>query len=317
MFTVIGTTTVDQFISGLEHIPHFEGDEFTSGSLAFYRNPLQISVGGNGANTVYVLASLGLKVALCSATGTDELGEIMAGWLRVKPIDLRGLLRKDGGTAVNTIILDDDLNRIAFYYPGYFSRFRYDEIPTEVLDETRVLLITGYVLLPGFRPVGYQKLLRGAKQRGIITALDIGPAIGEPARLDELTPLLPDIDYLITNEYELSVCTGKNDVEAGARKLVAAGSPCVVVKRGKDGASLFKHQEDIHVVSFPVTAHNTVGAGDSFNAGFLYGVQQGMELWDAAYFGNAAAALVLQSGKGISGAPMLAQVQALIEEYSN
>lgn len=315
MFIVLGTTAVDQLVTGVSHLPSTEGDEFTSGSLVFCRNPLGMVLGGNGANTVYVLANLGVPTALCSATGTDELSDILVGWLQEKPIDLRGLVRKPDGTAVDTIILDDQRSRIAFYYPGYFPQYQYSEFPAELLDEANVLLITGYVLLPGFRPQGYQKLLQDARQKNIITALDIGPAIGNPAALHEITPMLPDIDYLIANEYELSVCAGVTGVTAGAQKLLDAGASCVVIKQGAEGASLFKRQHTITVDGFPVDVTHTVGAGDSFNAGFLYGVQQGMELWDAAYFGNATAALVLQSGRGIPGAPTLAQVQAWIERF--
>src|SRR5829696_601156 len=95
MFVVIGTTTVDLYISGIDKMPRFEGDEFTASSLAFCSRPLTMTLGGNGANSAYVLASLGAPTALCSAAGRDLLGDTVAGWLQAKGVDLRGFVRSE------------------------------------------------------------------------------------------------------------------------------------------------------------------------------------------------------------------------------
>jgi sugar/nucleoside kinase (ribokinase family) len=313
MIVVIGTTTVDLFIGGVEQMPQFDGDEFTSSSLAFCNRPLTMTLGGNGANSAYVLAALGAPVALCSATGLDEMGETVTGWLAEKGIDLRGFLRREAASATTTTIMDDQLNRISFYYPGIFPTLGYADLPASVLAETDTILITGYPLLPGFRLAGCTAALKAARKNGAITALDIGPAIGQPACLDEIAPLLPLVDYLITNEYELGVCTDDTEIASGAAALVNAGAQTVVVKQGRDGVTIHRADETTHVAGFPVRAEVTVGAGDSFNAGFLYAVRAGMSLPEAARFANATAALVVQTGRSVLGAPTLNDVHALLE----
>ena len=79
-----------------------------------------------------------------------------------------------------------------------------------------------------------------AKQQGIITALDIGPAIGQPVKLDEIAHLLPYVDYFICNEHELSVCCEVDETADGSQlgmaKVLTHGAGCVVIKRGAEGA---------------------------------------------------------------------------------
>ncbi len=315
MFVVIGTTTADLFISGVERMPHFDGDEFTTSSLSFCRKPLTITLGGNGANSAYVLRTLGTPVRLCSGTGTNEIGALMVDWLATRDVDLSAFLRREGATASTTTIMDDRLNRLSFYYPGLFSTYNPSDLPPAWLDGAHTLLITGYPLLPGFHGGGFAAVLQAARTRNLLTALDIGPAVDHSATLPALTPLLPLIDILFTNEYELSVATGEDDPAAGARRLLAAGATSVVVKRGQAGASLFGTDSTTHVAGFPVQASVTIGAGDSFNAAFLYAYRAGMTLPQAATFANATAALVVQGGRSVLGAPDTAAVNAFLHQY--
>jgi sugar/nucleoside kinase (ribokinase family) len=307
---IIGTTTIDLVISGMESLPRFDGDEFTASSLAFCDRPLGMSLGGNGANSAYVLGGLGAQVALCSAAGRDHLGELAVGWLEAKGVDLRGFVRSaQHSTATTTAIVDEAHNRLSFYHPGPLHDLTYNDLPAGLLDDARAVLVTGYALLPGFRPDGFAAVFRAARERDAITALDIGPAIRQPARLDELKPLLPLVDYLIANDYELSICAG----EGAAVRLLAAGAKHVIIKHGAAGASVHSADRDagVAVAGFPVDAAVTIGAGDSFNAGLLYALGRGLTPGEAVLWGNATAALVLRSGS-VLGAPSFDQVAGLV-----
>jgi sugar/nucleoside kinase (ribokinase family) len=307
MIGVLGTTTMDLIISGMASMPRFDGDEFKNSSLTYCGRPLKLMLGGNGANSAYVLAALGGESALLSAVGCDELGNVMLGWLEARGVHVDGVLRHPTeATATDTVIVDSQLHRMAFYHPGANEAYSFDHIPAAVLDALSGVLITGYTLMPKFRPQGYASLL--ARLRGRITALDIGPAIGDLATLDELRPLLPDVGYLFANAYELSVCLGHEDMERAAKALLEAGAGCVVVKRGREGAVIFQRDSMTLVPGYPVTALETIGAGDSFNAGFLYAISTGAEPADAVRFGNATAALVVSGGQSARSAPTAAQV---------
>jgi sugar/nucleoside kinase (ribokinase family) len=79
MFAVIGTTTADLFISGVARMPRFDGDEFTANNQVICGHPLTMALGGNGANSAYVLGALGAPVMLCSVGGQHRQ---QGGWLR-------------------------------------------------------------------------------------------------------------------------------------------------------------------------------------------------------------------------------------------
>jgi sugar/nucleoside kinase (ribokinase family) len=309
MFVIIGTANVDLIVSGFEQMPVVHGDEFTTDSLVFCDNPLQLVLGGNGANCAYTLAGLGAPTSLCSAVGADELGRLVEGWLAQQGVDLAALVRHPtSATAYTTIVSDRLRNRLAFHHPGALAAYGWADIPTELLSRADVVLVSSFTIMPQLRPDGFAQTLATARRHGALTALDIGPAIGAPTALAELTPLLGSVDFLIANRHELATCTGEPAVERGAQRLLAAGARCVVIKQGGSGATLFQPGSQVHIPAFDVEVDSTVGAGDAFNAGLLFARHQGATLVEAVRFGNATAALVISSGRGILGCPSLARV---------
>ncbi len=317
MFIVIGTTTVDLFISGFDKVPHFEHDEFSTSSLAWCSKPLKTTLGGNGANSAYVLAALGAQVALCSAAGQDMLGDTVTGWLRERGVVLDGFVRsRTHGTATTTSLIDDRLNRISFYHPGPLHDLHFEDSPLDLFRRATTLLITGCALLPAMHPDGFRAALSAVRGQGAATAVDIGPAVGKPVALADLQPLLPLTDYLIANVYELAICTGLETVEASARCLLDAGARTLIVKRGADGASVYRpDHETLHVAGFPVKAEVTIGAGDTFNSSLLYALSEGFDLERALAFASAAASIVVTGGRSVLGAPSRPQVEAFLRQH--
>ena len=304
MFTVIGTVTVDLFVSNLAAMPRSEGDEFTVGSLVFHDEPLRTSLGGNGANSAYALARLGSPVELVGGLGEDHLGDWMAAQLADVGVGMAGVRRFSGmGTATTLILSDLQQNRLAFHHEGANRSVDDSSIDLSVVGRSDMLLLTSYSIMPGLRPDGAVALFREARKIGTRTAVDIGPAIGEPARLEELRPLLAQTDFFICNEHELSVCTGGRVLAAGMAAILEGGAGCVVVKRGaagavvleRNGASVDTTRGPTYVPGFSVDVQTTVGAGDSFNAGFLLAVQDGASIEQAARFANAVAATVVST----------------------
>jgi len=318
-FLIIGTTTLDLLNRGIDQMPTVRGDEFTVDSLAFCHAPLQMMLGGNGAISAYVLARLGAMVKLGSAVGQDAAGDLLLGWLTAAGVDVTGLCQHStAATSTTTVISDRAQNRLAFHHAGASHAYAPAELPPALLTNATALLIASYTLFLGWRSQGFADLLHRAQAQGVITALDIGPAIGAPVTLAEVAFLLPSVDYFICNGHELSVCTNTmasdEGVAAGMRQVLAAGAGCVIIKRGAAGA-LIQRQTDTAarpIPAFPITAHGTVGAGDAFNAGLLYALGQGQPLERAVRFAHGVAALVVASTQGALGAPRLNDVQALL-----
>ena len=307
MFIVIGTATVDLFVSNFAAMPRSEGDEFTVDSLVFHDEPLRTSLGGNGANSAYSLAGLGSTVELVGGLGEDHLGDWMAAQLADAGVGMAGVRRHPGmGTATTLILSDMQQNRLAFHHEGANRTVDGDFIDSALILRSDMLLLTSYSIMPGLRPHGAVELFQRARQSDTLTAVDIGPAIGEPARLDELRPLLPYTDYFICNEHELTVCTGGAELAEGMAAILEGGAGCVAIKRGAAGAVVLQREDreatdavsagrPTFVPGFPVEVQTTVGAGDSFNAGFLLAVQDGASAEQAARFANAVAATVVST----------------------
>lgn len=319
MFACVGITTVDLFNSGIEKMPDFGGDEFTVDNLAFCDNPLQLALGGNGAIAAYVLARLGAPALLCSAVGQDQLGDLVKGWLTQAGVDTSSLLHiANAATASTTVMTDAALNRVSFHHAGASQVYNPRNLPSQIWDNVEMLLLSSYTLLPAWRPNGFAKAAAEAHAGGITTALDIGPAIGQVAQLQELQALLPAIDYFICNAHEMSVCTGSDELPTAMKMVRDAGAGAVITKQGERGAFVLQKDgsEPVQIPGFAVDAHFTVGAGDTFNAAFLFALHNRSDVPGAVRFANAVAALVVSAARGSLGAPTLENVETFLENSS-
>lgn len=317
MFVVIGTVTADLMVRSEVTLATLGGDGFRSSNLVFTDAPVNISMGGNGGNSAYALAALDVPTALCGAVGQDLLGNALVDWLQERKIDLRGLVRSASeATSSSTILMTDAANQVVFHHLGATRAPDFEDFPDQLFADASVLLVSSFSLMPKLRAGGFARALRRVKQAGGITALDVGPAIGEPVTLQELRPLLPDVDYLLANIHELAVLTHAPTWQEGAKQVLAAGVRQLVIKQGASGVALWSETSQIHVPAFQVEINISVGAGDSFNAGFLYGVQQGWEWEQALRFGNATAALVVSGSRGILDSPSLQQVESFLHAHS-
>lgn len=301
---VLGTTTVDVFLSGTDRIPCAGADEFTPESYAFLDQPFAFSLGGNGANSAFALASLGSPVLLCSAVGDDRLGALVREWLSSRRIDLTGLSRsRTRATSGTVVVTDRDRHRLSLHHPGASAELCLETVPAGAQDGAAALLISGYHLLNRLRHGGFRTLLEAFKKAGARTAVDIGPVVPPAAGAEELAPLLPRVDYLLANEYELASCLGGASIEDRCRTLLKGGVGAVVVKRGAEGSCLVSREGVVQEGGFAVQGGSTVGAGDAFDAAFLHAVLRGGPPNYCLRFADTAARMVVEKAEGILGCP--------------
>ena len=313
MFVIIGSITADVFVFSPDASIDRGADGFKTSNLIFTERPPAFLMGGNGGNSAYVSAALGIPTSLCGAVGRDLLGRTLLDWLTSRGADVDAVLRSEThATSSSIIVTTDPTSQIVFHHLGATQAVHPEHVPPPLLRQASVLLCSSFPLMTNLRPHGFARALEATRSAGGLTALDVGPAIGEPIALDELSPLLPDVDYLIGNTHELVTITEERSYESAARRLLDAGARCVVVKRGQEGAHVSCGDEQVAVPAFPVDARISVGAGDSFNVGFLYAVHRGWSAGEALRFANAVAALVVSSDRGVLGAPTLADVESFL-----
>jgi len=284
----IGGTTADIYVSA-PRFPRGIGGEFGRSTLAQCGRAALLSIGGDGGLAAFLLAKLGQPTRLYTRLGRDFWGNWLRGQLEKVGVELI-FDSVDEDSSTNVVATDSEGNRLSFFHPPVA---RYAS-PAPGPD-TRVVFIGG---CPHPDPDLIGSYLRPYRLAHVITVMDVGPAIPRAFRSDDLARLTDLLDVVTCNRAELRQLTGSTSLRRGMRILHDLGVPGVVVKAGSHG-SAFSRSGDRRPRFIPVeateTVAGTVGAGDSFNAGLLYGLANGHDLPVAVALGNRVAGAVLRA----------------------
>jgi len=290
---VVGNTSVDVLLGDVAPWP-LPGSEVIIDRYEW-------RVGGAAGNTGLALAALGVRdgqgADVIAGVGTDFLGE----WLEGALEGVARLTREPYATALTVGLTHPGGQRTFVSYLGHLVTLPHERID-QALGDSRpgdLLLLSGYFLQPELR-VKAPAILRRARDRGVLTTIDTGwPSEGWTAAVRaEVAALLPLTSTFLPNREEALGLTGAEqdgDAEAAAAELLALGAERVIVKLGPDGALLLGPQERSSRSSPSVNVQDTVGAGDTFNAGLLAGLAHGMTWAGALEPAVNAAALAISS----------------------
>jgi sugar/nucleoside kinase (ribokinase family) len=244
-------------------------------------------LGGNGANTSYTLATLGVPVRLRGAVGQDDAGGRVLDTLRGVGVDVESVERMPLPTATTVVLVAPDGSRSFLHSPGA-SR----EVFSSALDFPPApghFHLANIFSLPHMRRTGAETLARAAAA-GWTTSLDTGhDTRGE--WMGVLEPCLPNIGLLFANEAEALKISQLADARQAARLFLDRGVHTVVIKRGSNGCAVFSKDAELWVRGFPVATVDTTGAGDCFTGGFLAALHREESLPEAARLANACGAL--------------------------
>ncbi len=258
-------------------------------------------VGGAAGNTGLALAAMGVREGVDSDVIAHVGEDFLGGWLEDAMSGAARLTRVPHPTALTVGLTHPDGQRTFVSYLGHLVTLPEDRI-TAALDAARpgdLLLLCGYFLLPELRAKA-PSLLRSARQRGMLTMIDTGwPDEGwTPAVRAEVAALLPHVSAFLPNREEAVGVTGGHEdavVEAAAAALLELGAEGVVMKCGAAGALLVGVDGRVVHPAPSVCVQDTVGAGDTFNAGLLAGLARGMSWAEALAPAVNASALAIGS----------------------
>jgi ribokinase len=261
-----------------------------------------LMLGGSAAITACGLARLGLDTTLLAAVGEDIFGTITRD--RLAALDVTLVSPRTGlptGLSVHLSTTDD---RAILTLPGSIPALRGGDVTDDLLSRTRHVHVGSLYLQPGLA-ADLAGVFRRARDRGVGTSLDTN---WDPAgRWDSIAGILPHTDVFLPNAAELRAITGQPDVEAGAAKLVAAGTT-VVMKDGARGARAWWPGGECAVAGRTVEVVDTTGAGDSFNAGFLAGRLAGRPIEEAVRWAAVAGSLSTRAAGGTGAQPTRAEL---------
>ena len=249
---------------------------------------MMLTLGSSSAIVAHNLAALGCRVGFTSRIGDDALGQIAVERLAAGGVDVAKVRRVEGETKTGlTVILQRERERNILTYPGTIFELTLDDLDFEYLTDAGHFHLSSYYLQRGLRPqVG--ELFRNLKAEGLTISLDTND---DPEDRWEggLMDVLRHVDVLLPNAREARRIAGTDDLETAVARL-AEQVPLVVIKLGEQGAMALRGQERFQSPAVRVDFVDPVGAGDSFDAGFLSQYVRGADLQTCLAFGNLAGA---------------------------
>jgi sugar/nucleoside kinase (ribokinase family) len=288
---VIGDINPDLVVSAPDLRVEFGQREVLAGSA-------DLRLGGSAAITACAASRLGLSVAFCGLVGDDHYGDFCVEEMRAHGVDTAAVPSdRDVATGLS-LILQRDGDRAIVTHLGSIGVLRHEHLDLDVVRRTRHVHVGSYFLLDGLRGAlpGLFDELRAA---GVTTSLDTND---DPRGTFDVDPMLDRCDVLLPNEAEARRITGAEAIDAAAAQLARRVGTVVVTTAS--GAMARRRNEVVNVeaaVVEPATIVDTIGAGDNFDAGFLYGFLHGWDLDRSVRSGLDAAARSLL-GHGGTGA---------------
>lgn len=256
----------------------------------------EMTLGSSSAILAHNLAVLGTRVGFVTRTGNDEMGRIAMDRLSESSIDLSHCTQGPPNSKTGvTILLAHGHSRHILTYPGVMFEMTVDDLDIDYLASARHFHLSSLFLQKGLH-AGLPQLFRELKRRGLTLSMDTND---DPEnRWSGILPeLLPAVDILLPNSDELCRIAHRDTVEASLDTL-AKTVPLIAVKCGSRGAMVQQGDRRYEIDPVPVQPVDTIGAGDSFNAGFLCAWLNGASPDQAAAAGNITGALSTQKPGG-------------------
>lgn len=272
----LGELNVDLILNKIEGMPEVGKEKFA--------REMTLTLGSSTAIFAANVASLGSKTAFVGMIGRDNFGGLVKSSLEEKGVDISLLIETDKAETGATIVLNYDEDRANVTYQGTMDLMSLEDIDKAVFSETKHLHISSIFMQSGVKK-DLIEILSFARNNGVTTSLDTQWDPSEKWDFD-YGKILPLIDVFIPNEVELLNLIQSVSLEEAIDKIRPYINTCVV-KRGNKGSLLL--QDDL-VNDMPAFLNtdviDAIGAGDSFNAGFISQFVMGKSVVECQRMGN-------------------------------
>lgn len=278
--TVVGELNLDLILYGLPAELAPERELLADG--------LSLTLGSSSAIFAHNLAALGSRVGFISRIGDDPLGAISLERLAAGGVDVSRVRKVSGRTSTGlTVILPRSSFRNILTYPGTMFEMCFEDLDLDYLASAHHFHLSSFFLHRALRP-RILELFRRLKSAGLTVSLDTNDDPDD--RWDgDLHEVLRAVDVFLPNAREAKKIAGTDHLEAAVEQL-ARLVPVVAVKLGPEGALARRGRERCASPALSVETVDPVGAGDSFDAGFLHQYVRDADLATCLAFGNLAGA---------------------------
>ncbi|MFD1252332.1 5-dehydro-2-deoxygluconokinase [Devosia equisanguinis] len=299
------------------------------------------SVGGCPTNIAVGTARLGLKSALVTRVGNEQMGRFIREQLEREGVETAGMVTDpERLTALVLLAVENDKSFPLIFYRDNCADAALDEgdIDENFIRSARAVLVTGTHFSKPHSDRAQRKAMRIARENGgkIVFDIDYRPNLWGLAGHDagdsryiasdkvsaHLKTVLPECDLIVGTEEEVLIAAGADDLHAALRTIRSLSSAVIVLKRGPmgcivyDGAIPDDLEDGIVGKGFPIEVYNVLGAGDAFMSGFLRGWLRGESHATSATWANACGAFAVSRLLCAPEIPTWTELQFFLEHGS-
>jgi sugar/nucleoside kinase (ribokinase family) len=297
---VIGDLNADLILTGLSGHPRYGREVLVRGC--------RLSLGGSGAIFACGLARLGQPVRFLGKIGADWAGDLVLSLMRRRGVDVSGVRRDPKvGTGIAVAFTETD-DRALVSYLGTVASTSGRDVPVGSWSGFSHLHLTSPFIQLGLRD-RFPAILKRAKREGLTTSIDPG---WDPRERWDLQAIYPFVDVILVNESEGRALSGRRRPGEAAAWL-GERVPLAVVKTGPKGAVAWSKGGLVRTPAHEVETVDTTGAGDTFDAGFLWAWSGGKPVSEALALGCACGALSTRKPGGYDGQPTLGEAYRLLK----
>ena len=273
----LGELNVDLILNQIEGEPEVGKEKFAK--------QMTLTLGSSTAIFAANAAALGAKVAFCGMIGDDSFGDLVETSLQKKGVDTRFLIRQNKYATGATICMSYDEDRANLTYQGAMDYMSLDDIDPEVFKQAKHIHISSIFMQSGVKR-DLKKILELCKQNGVTTSLDSqwDPTEQWDINLQEILPL---VTVFMPNETELKFLTRSKTLEEAIEKIRPIVN-AAVIKCGSKGSILMRKGQPDRKQEALLNKNvvDCIGAGDSFNSGFIARLAAGDDLVRCQEYGN-------------------------------
>ena len=303
--SVVGELNLDLILYGLPEKLELEREHLAQS--------LSITLGSSSAIFAHNLACLGNRVGFSSGIGSDSLGEICKERLAEAKVDLSGVKKFAGKITGLTTILPQATGRYILTYPGTMRDLKFQDLDFAYILAAKHLHVSSYFLQTGLRP-NLAELFRRAQESGLTTSLDTNDD-PEDCWSGDVQDVLRYVDVFLPNESEACKIARAEPLDAAAQILSEQVS-LLVVKRGAQGSIAWRGKEKFVAPAQPAKPIDSVGAGDSFDAGFVHRFIRGATVQTCLEFANLTGALSVTRAGGTEAFRDAAHREKFLRDHS-
>lgn len=304
----IGELNVDLILNGLEKEPEVGKEIFAQDMI--------LTLGSSTAIFAANIACLGSKTGYVGMIGKDVFGELIESSLAAKGVDTSMLIKSDKHASGATICLNYNEDRANVTYQGAMDFMSFDDIDKAVFTQTKHIHLASIFMQSGIMK-DLIDILKFARENNVTTSLDTQ---WDPVEkwIFDYKEILPYVNVFLPNETELKFITKAKTLEEAMEMIKPYINICVV-KYGRKGSILLqKDKEPIHLDAFlNDNVVDAIGAGDSFNAGFIHAFVKGATPEQAQIVGNLTGAVNTTAAGGTGAFTSAEDVKNITKQRFN